>query len=214
VRAGLRTCSWLCADAQHLQCLLCCTRLAEPAERSCLVFLRCDPSHPTSPCMGLSARVGELATPLSILCMFSRHLIIFDVELALATRVRGDGLVLFAGLRWVQAFSQALSCPVVSRFLRRLGGEVAGHVNHVGRCRWASGRRVTTSFRVSHHVSLLAVSRLLRCVALWRTLGRPEDSLSSNVVFGRERRTPHLARRSRQLKRQCLRSLASPGRLS
>jgi hypothetical protein len=164
--------------------------------------------------MCLSARVGELATPLSILCMFSRHLIIFDGELALATRVRGDGLVLFAGLRWIQALSQALSCPVVSMFLRRLGGEVAGHVNHVGRCRWARGRRVTISFRVSHHVSLLAISPLLRCVALWRTLGRPEDSLSSNVVFGRERRTPQLARRSRQLKRQFWRSLASPGCLS
>jgi hypothetical protein len=151
----------------------------------------------------------------------SRHLIIFDVELALATRVRGDGLVLFAGLRRIQALSQALShalshalsCPVVSRFLRLLGGEVAGHVNHVGRCRWARGRRVMASFCVSYRVSLFVVSRLLRCVALWRTLGRP-DSLSGNVVFGRERRTPHLTRRSRQLKRQFWRSLASPGCLS
>jgi hypothetical protein len=151
----------------------------------------------------------------------SRHLIIFDVELALATRVRGDGLVLFAGLRRIQALSQALShalshalsCPVVSRFLRLLGGEVAGHVNHVGRCRWARGRRVMASFCVSYRVSLFVVSRLLRCVALWRTLGRP-DSLSGNVVFGRERRTPQLARRSRQLKRQFWRSLASPGCLS
>lgn len=146
VRAGLRTCSWLCADAQYLQCLLCCTRLAEPAERSCLV-------------------------------------------------------------------SRALSCPVVSSFLRRLSGEAAGHVKHVGRCQWARGCRVTTSYCMAHRVSLFAVSRLLRCVALWRTLGR-HDSLSSNVVFGRERRTPHLARRSRQLIRQYLRSRASPGCLS
>lgn len=38
-----------------------------------------------------------------------------------------------------------------------------------------------TLFGVARHVSLLAVSCLSRFVALWRTLGCPEDSLSSNA---------------------------------
>lgn len=205
VRASLRTCSRLCADAQRLlQCLSCGTRLLERVGRSCRVFPRCDSSHPMSLCMGLSARAGELAAPLSVPCVFSRHLVIFDVESALETRVWGDEVVLPDGLRWVQV----LSCRVLSRFLRRLGGEAAGRVDHAGRCRWV------TLFGVTPHVSQLAISRLPGCVALWRTMGRPEDSLSSNVTFGRKRRVPHLARLSRQLTRHFLRSLASPGCLS
>lgn len=69
------------------------------------------------------------------------------------------------------------------------------------------GSSSDTLFRAAHPFVRFAVSRLSRCVAHWRTLGRPEDSLSS--IFGRERRVPHLARLSRQLARD-LRSLASP----
>lgn len=129
--------------------------------------------------MGLSTRAKELSALLSVPCVVSQYLVIFDVESVLAIRLWGDKVVLPVGLRWVQA----LSCRLVSRFLKRLGGEVAGCVDLAGRWRWARGYQVMTLFGVAHHISLFAVSYLSKFVALWRTLGCPEDSSSSNVIL-------------------------------
>ena len=129
---------------------------------------------------GSCFQTPHTCTELRVLVVASWAVGHLVIESALAAHIRGGKVVLPAALRWAQGSSYR----VVSRFLRRLDGQVAGRSDHARRWWWWRGHQVMTSFSVARHVSLLAINRLPRFFALWRTQGRLEDSLLSNIRLG------------------------------
>jgi hypothetical protein len=106
------------------------------------------------------------------------HLVISDVESALATRICGDKMVLPAALRWVHVSSYR----VVSRSLRRRrGGRPQRPCQALS---MAKGSSNDGFVRCGAPCFLLAINRLSIFAALWRTPNHPEDSWLSNIRLG------------------------------